>query len=331
MKFDKLFAAELMSKVIRRIGLITGTAQFLIRFIIPKKNWRRRFNSFYNQTSSNEKMIIHTVAATAFRNKKTVFFEDFWLTDFMNTEIKLPLNSKNAWLNWDHAVSILGHDVEVKITYKTLLKSKYRPKVFFDIGANYGTHSLLFLSQNVLVTSFEPNPACVKEIEEFCRLNHFKKNVEIVALGDQEGVVDFWFPENDTWLGTVVTDTQKFISEKHNLNKIQVPQTTLDKYVEQSGLHPDLIKIDTEGNELSVIRGAVNTIKTHKPLIIFECDKQHQRDELFEIFRELNYSVCALPVTENLEFNILDLANFRSSRRNNFISLPDSHDAISQN
>ena len=33
-----------------------------------------------------------------------------------------------------------------------------KPKIFFDVGANYGTHSFIFQSQGVKAYSFEPNP-----------------------------------------------------------------------------------------------------------------------------------------------------------------------------
>ena len=44
----------------------------------------------------------------------------------------------------------------------------------------------------------------------------------------------------------------------------------MDSYVEASGIAPDLLKIDTEGNELNVLRGALGTIKRHAPVIVLE-------------------------------------------------------------
>jgi hypothetical protein len=44
----------------------------------------------------------------------------------------------------------------------------------------------------------------------------------------------------------------------------------LDSYVEANGIAPDLLKIDTEGNELNVLRGALGTIKRHAPVIVLE-------------------------------------------------------------
>ncbi|CAA9891487.1 conserved hypothetical protein [Candidatus Methylobacter favarea] len=72
----------------------------------------------------------------------------------------MPLTSERFWLDWDTAVSITGHDIEIKQTYEALIGSSEPPELFIDIGANYGTHSLLFLVHQIKTITFEPNASC---------------------------------------------------------------------------------------------------------------------------------------------------------------------------
>ena len=69
-----------------------------------------------------------------------------------------------------------------------------------------------------------------------------------------------------------------------------------------NGREVDLIKIDVEGLELSVLRGATETIRKYRPHVIFECGSEYairdqgvSRRELFDyLTKELNYSICTL-------------------------------------
>jgi hypothetical protein len=68
--------------------------------------------------------------------------DGLWRLRFAGTQIVLPLRRESFWLDWGFALGVLGHDAEVKRTYEMLLLSD-RPDLFIDIGANYGTHSML--------------------------------------------------------------------------------------------------------------------------------------------------------------------------------------------
>ncbi len=58
---------------------------------------------------------------------------------------------------------------------------------------------------------------------------------------------------------------------KHpDIQEIEVSVRRLDDIIEP-GTHVDFIKIDVEGAELGVLKGAKNTLKKHKPIVVFEC------------------------------------------------------------
>ena len=77
-----------------------------------------------------------------------------------------------------------------------------------------------------------------------------------------------------TWNSSFVRD---FVDPKHQLAPVTVECPSIDAYVRNTGLIPDLIKIDTEGTELSVVQGAKETIAKYKPILVLEMNPASAR------------------------------------------------------
>ncbi len=315
---------ELFLRTASKISFVRRAAQQKVINMLQETQSTTRLNAIYNNFNYYEKAVFHLLFARLFRDNYEKLKSGFWEINFLNEKIQMPLKSENSWLDWDIASAITGHDIDVKITYETLLKSKFSPRVFFDVGANYGTHSLLFLSQNVETVSFEPNPSCQKIFRELCELNNFSEKMQDVAVSNIAGKVDFWFPEKDTWLGTIVTDNAKNLSETYNLEKTSVSLITIDDYVKKSGVSPDLIKIDTEGNELNVLKGASWVFETAKPFVIFESNQTidaEKKGEIYNFFEQLSYLIIALPLLSDLKYQIISLDRFQKISEGNFLAI----------
>ena len=109
-----------------------------------------------------------------------------WRTSLPNRKtLIVPLNGD--WPSWDSALATLGHDQEVKYTYFELLGSELSPSQFIDVGANYGSHSLLMQMSGVPTLAFEPNPECVSVFERWAAVNGIIPEIETVALDDFSG------------------------------------------------------------------------------------------------------------------------------------------------
>ena len=81
-----------------------------------------------------------------------------------------------------------------------------------------------------------------------------------------------------------------------------------------------VIKIDTEGNELSVLKGANRTLSEIKPLVIFECFKEAQREEIFNFFESKKYAIYKLPFKNVTKKMALTLGEFTISNDSNFFA-----------
>ncbi len=327
---SELTTKGIILRIIRRVKLFDSVSQRIMVRLVTNRNWRGKLNKFHNRLNLDEKGVFHNIFYKTFKGKKLNPLEGFWSAEFLNTQIKLPFKKESSWLDWENAISIIGHDTDVKQTYETLLESKYRSSVFFDVGANYGTHSLLFLAQGVTTISFEPNLICKEKFNQFCQINNPSGQMESVAVGEREGTVDFWVPEKATWLGTIVESTKNGLQE-FDLEKFQVPLISLDSYTAKNELFPDLIKIDTEGNELSVINGATKTITKSKPIIIFECNHLSSKTDLWITFDVLGYALCSLPLLPQNHVSVLSLEDFLSADNFNYIALTKEHSIFAEN
>lgn len=130
-----------------------------------------------------------------------------------------------------------------------------------DVGANIGNHSVFFAKiLGAKVLSFEPNPEAYSILEASVALNDLSDTVELhkVAVGAAEGRGEI-NNVSDVNLGMA----QVVASDSGSVN-IQ----TLDDIIGER--HVDLIKIDVEGMECEVLKGAGKVLQRCKPLLIAE-------------------------------------------------------------
>lgn len=136
--------------------------------------------------------------------------------------------------------------------------------VLFDVGTNIGNYISLFKENfnNIKVYGFEPNPDIF-----YIAKQKFENdpNVEInnFGLNDEDCEATLHFPENLTVLASMFQ--RKHFSNFTNIKKISAKFTTLDNFCLKNNVDRiDYLKVDTEGNELSVLNGAKEYFKNKK-------------------------------------------------------------------
>jgi len=295
----------------------------LVRRLVSRRSTRACLNLVYNRLSPAQKETFYSLFAKIFREHPRAVAAGEWWVRVGDRWAALPLDGQDTWLEWDLALSLLGHEVEIKHTYLDLIRFR-RPKLFLDIGANYGLHSALFLLHGISTVSFEPNPRCHQYFRKLTERNRVPGVLQPVALGATEGWADISFPERDTWLGSTNSAVVEQVTRTYGgqVTTVRVAQTSVDAFVHRDGRHPDLIKVDTEGNEAAILEGARETLATCRPWVIFESWRDTERDTLGAFFEELDYRICALPLHLPRPPMVLEKKQLRDWPTTNLIALP---------
>ena len=214
-----------------------------------------------------------------------------WIVDFAGRPIVLPLRRDFA-LSWAAAVAFHGFDPEVHAFYEELMMTARRPRVFFDIGASYGLHSLRFLVHGVRAVSFEPNAACHAWFRECCERNGVRPEIHALVCADKPGTAELAVPDDAPWEATVMRDVKQRWSERRRVRILTVPQMTLDAFIAEHGVQPALMKIDTEGSERLVLSGATRLLASAAPLVVFESwPDSADRPGIYALFEAAGYRI----------------------------------------
>ena len=152
-----------------------------------------------------------------------------------------------------------------------------RNKHIIDAGGYVGDTALLFSSytdKNIHV--FEASPSNMDIIRETIRLNHLGNIVPVSkALGEKSGTATFSLGERNSCNSLVERPGYNYPDH------IEVPVVTLDDYVRENNIEVGLIKVDIEGGEQLLLRGAVETIRTQHPILLISI--YHSANDFFEI------------------------------------------------
>jgi FkbM family methyltransferase len=163
------------------------------------------------------------------------------------------------------------------------LISKFIPgQVFVDVGAMVGGYSVRAAAKGMTVFSFEPNPRNLKLLNQNAAVNNVSLNIEPFALGAYNGNVRL----------TLNDGLSRITSE----GGVEVDMRTLDSL----GLKSlNLVKIDVEGYELEVLRGARETLNRFHPSLVVEMHNWAGAEndaELFGLLTRLGYKLEYLDI-----------------------------------
>lgn len=151
------------------------------------------------------------------------------------------------------------------ITWNPIEYAAYRPVLrsgdtALDVGANVGAYAVVFglwVGDGGRVFAFEPAAGARAGLAEHIALNGLQHRVHVVpaAVSDRVGAAAF--------AGEGAQGTNHLVwrdASSGAAPTVEVPTTTIDAFCGERGLRPRLIKIDVEGAELAVLRGARATI-----------------------------------------------------------------------
>lgn len=181
-----------------------------------------------------------------------------------------------AWKNYILPVNIFAKSVFFYKDGMTNFDEKslkiLKDKNIVDVGGFVGDSTLIFSDYtNKKVYSFEPSTKNFELMHKTIEMNK-KDNIVPVNLGLGSKNRQATIPMR-VGAGNKVDQPAKFTEN------IQI--TTLDEYVKEHNLDVGLIKVDIEGAEQDFLKGAEQTIKEHKPLLLLSI--YHNPSDFFDI------------------------------------------------
>lgn len=199
------------------------------------------------------------------------------------------------------------------IELKELIKGIKTPETIIDIGSNKGQFILLIekIYPNKNIYSFEPIKEMIDKQKKFFA---YKNNIIFhnIALGSSTTLKEF--------LITTRMDSSSFlkiVSDKNKSKNYDIVENrniqinTLDNLlINEKISHPVLIKIDVQGYELEVLRGANNLLKKTDYLLL-EVSKN-------EMYQNQPIEKVIVEYLKNLNFDILKSNNWSKVQNTNF-------------
>lgn len=150
---------------------------------------------------------------------------------------------------------------------------RIRNQSIIDVGAFIGDSAMILsrYTEN-LVYSFEASPVNYEKLLKTIALN--KKTDKVIPICNGLGSrVEKVFIQEDGGSSKVC--------KNHNVSTSETQTITLDEYVQKHNICVGLIKVDIEGFEMEFLKGALQTIKSQKPLMIISI--YHSIKDFFEI------------------------------------------------
>ena len=188
--------------------------------------------------------------------------------------------------------------------------SRFKPEkgeVFVDIGSNRGEgiySQMVGYGKEIPIVGFEPNPLIFNKLKKACKS---LKNIQVhnLGLGAESGEFELHVPFYRKWMFDGLSSFYKHEAEhwleKNMWNykpKLQTIKTvkckveTLDSF----NLKPYFMKLDVQGYEHEVLKGSLETLKQHSPILLIESISQ----EVMNYLKPLDYEFY---VFQNGKFN----------------------------
>ncbi|POO48795.1 FkbM family methyltransferase [Agrobacterium rosae] len=221
--------------------------------------------------------------------------------------------------------SMMQLDLRDRVSQEIFLTGAFEPDVLWlmsclvnegetviDGGGHIGFFSIALahlVGENGCVDVFEPSVETRKHLDTNVRNSGFNHvHVHETALWSRSGTVDFneWGAEFSAYNGITAPRLNSLAGVPTAVVN-QVPTTSIDEFVTETGRIPSFIKLDVESAEHQVLLGAKDLLELHRPLVLFEIG-DFANSQLEE---HVERSFSTLQLMERLSYAIFDLSKCR--------------------
>jgi len=151
----------------------------------------------------------------------------------------------------------------------------FKGKTVYDIGGYEGIFTLFFareVGEHGMVITFEPNPVSYRKIIDNVKVNQFD-NVKVFnfAIGERKSTAKLVLEDFEVGTGEIMSDNDVTISSMKGKKYVQVEIDSIDGLIYDGVIpKPQFIKIDVEGFELEVLKGAATNLEQSRPQLFIE-------------------------------------------------------------
>tara|TARA_Y100000816_G_scaffold33543_1_gene21379 strand:- start:489 stop:1262 length:774 start_codon:yes stop_codon:yes gene_type:complete len=187
-----------------------------------------------------------------------------------------------------------GYEDELFYPLNDIL-NKYKIEFFLDVGSCWGVYSLRFagIHKNLKILAFDPIKTNIERLNISIKKNNFK-NIEFfhTAIGSKKGKVTLGATEKYS-PNYEINEIDSVINETSELNSLDFLLQIKGKSI--------ILKIDTEGYEFEVLKGAMNLLNNNKCFCQIEI-KDNNKEKVFSFFNDLNYNLVSINKINKTDF-----------------------------
>lgn len=199
--------------------------------------------------------------------------------------VTMRLHPEFCTQNWE--------SIEVE-SYAAFSNAVSPGNVVFDVGAHIGTYTIIAakgVGPGGRVIAYEPHDYTRMHLERHLHWNNVKSQTVVcdVCCGAEDGCAELYFLSGRAEGCTGVVPIEGF-------QKRAVRVVKLDSEVVRLGVAPDILKIDVEGAELDVLRGAEETLRRARPVIVLSMhpralmSRSESSDQILDWLRQHGYA-----------------------------------------
>jgi FkbM family methyltransferase len=180
------------------------------------------------------------------------------------------------------------------------LKENCHPgNIVLDIGAHIGVFAVAaakYVGYNGKVFAFEPTPGTNKLLTKTIQFNKLEKVIfpRSEAIGMVTGKTNFFISDLEGYNSNTLIS---YIDDRV-MHSVEINVITVDGFVEEMKIDKiNFLKIDAEGAELDVMKGAIKTFQHHRPITILAIHpdpilaKGDRLEDIYDLLLQLNYNI----------------------------------------
>ena len=178
------------------------------------------------------------------------------------------------------------HERETRRWLTTTFASSEGRGVFLDVGAHCGTYAIPYEDRFRSVIALEPSPSNCAALRSNIELNRLGSKISTVqaAAGSQTNTADFFLADTE--------DKHSLLPSAPDQHRLQVGVTTLDRILVDRKIAPSdvrLVKIDVEGVELDVLRGAGQVLHDGRAAWVIEVNDRKSEALIAAHMKDFGY------------------------------------------